>query len=59
MAEVESYHALLKPMNTQLRLKKGSVWHAEAGFWFFAALLNMPIVLYAVYDEKTEQCVYS
>ena len=49
---VERYHALLKPLNTRLRF-----WHAVTGFWFFAALLNMPTVLYAVYDEKTGQCV--
>lgn len=55
---VERYHALLKPMNTQLRLKKGSVWQAVAGFWLFAALLNMPTILYAEYDEDKEQCVY-
>lgn len=55
---VERYYALLKPMNTQLRLKKGDVWQYVAGFWLFAALLNMPTILYAEYDETQEQCVY-
>lgn len=55
---VERYFALLKPMNTQLRVKKGAVWKYVAGIWLFAILLNIPTILYAEFNEEEQQCVY-
>lgn len=44
---VERYFALLKPMNTRLRIEKSAVWKYVTGLWLFATLLNMPTILYA------------
>ena len=55
---VERYFALLKPMNTQLRIEKSAVWKYVTGLWLFATLLNMPTILYAEFDEERQKCVY-
>ena len=53
---LERYYALLKPMDTQMRLTKGDVKRVVAGLWLFSILLNTPTIIYAEYDGQ--QCVY-
>ena len=53
---LERYFALLKPMDTQMRLTKGDAKRVVAGLWLFSILLNTPTIIYAEYDG--EQCVY-
>lgn len=53
---MERYYALLKSMDTQVRLTKGDVKRVVAGLWLLSILLNAPTIIYAEYDG--EQCVY-
>ncbi|XP_032230004.2 somatostatin receptor type 4 [Nematostella vectensis] len=53
---VERYHALLKPMNTRLRLEKEHVWKVVLCVWLFALLLNIPLFEDTHFDVNANMC---
>jgi hypothetical protein len=54
---VERYHAVVKPMNIRIRLRRDTVRYAVVVIWLSGTLLTVPLYVFAVYNEDLLICV--
>ena len=54
---VERFKALVRPMETRLRLTKGNVFYAIAAVWTFALVYVMPLFFLERFSEEQQECV--
>ena len=55
---VERYHAIVKPMNTGIRLREDTVKYAIISVWITAILATLPTYIFSFY-HNTERCEYN
>lgn len=55
---IERFHALVKPMNSRLRLTKKNVFYCIFGISVYSVALIIPLFILTVFDKRKRTCTY-
>ncbi|XP_031571630.1 QRFP-like peptide receptor [Actinia tenebrosa] len=55
---VERYHAVVKPMRSEIRLREDTVKYACLAVWLAGIILALPLYIFGRYDEESGRCLH-